>query len=174
MEEKQVTRLEPHFKYVDTGQYLTAICQILKDGKTAVIPVSGGSMMPFLVSDRDFVMLSDIGDGIRKGDIVLYQRRNGQFILHRVCKVKKKKLYYMIGDAQNVIEGPIMEEQIRAKVVKIMRNGIWISKTCFWWWFFEVIWIRLIPVRKYIWRGYQLWKTIWRRLERKNENEGRI
>ena len=80
----------------------------------------------------------------------------------------------MIGDAQNVIEGPIMEEQIRAKVVKIMRNGIWISKTCFWWWFFEVIWIRLIPVRKYIWRGYQLWKTIWRRLERKNENEGRI
>ena len=34
MEEKQVTRLEPHFKYVDTGQYLTAICQILKDGKS--------------------------------------------------------------------------------------------------------------------------------------------
>ena len=130
--------------------------------------------MPFLVSDRDFVMLSDIGDGIRKGDIALYQRRNGQFILHRVCKIKKKKLYYMIGDAQNVIEGPIMQEQIRAKVVKIMRNGIWISKTCFWWWFFEVIWIRMIPVRKYIWRGYQLWKTIWRRLERKNENEGRI
>ena len=174
MEERQATKLEPRLKYVDTRQYLTTICRILEDGKTAVIPVSGGSMMPFLVSERDCVMLSRIEGKIKRGDIVLYQRENGQFVLHRVCKIKNKMLYYMVGDAQNVIEGPIMQEQIRAKVVKIMRNGIWISKTCFWWWFFEVIWIRLIPVRKYIWRGYQLWKTIWRRLERKNENEGRI
>ncbi|CVI69368.1 Peptidase S24-like protein [Clostridiales bacterium CHKCI001] len=166
MEERQVTKVEMHLKYVDTMQYLTTICQILKDGKTAVIPVSGGSMMPFLVSERDFVMLSRTEGEIRKGDIVLYQRRNGQFVLHRVYKIRKKKWYYMVGDAQNVIEGPIMEGQVRAKVIKVMRNGIWISETCFWWCFFEVIWIRIIPVRKYIWKGYRLWRNMWKRLER--------
>ncbi len=166
--EEQTTKSEPHLKYVDTMKYLTAICEILKGGRSAVIPVSGGSMMPFLVGGRDFVMLSRIEEKIRRGDIVLYQRKSGQFVLHRVCKIKKKKLYYMVGDVQNVIEGPIMEEQMRAKVVKVMRNKTWISKTCFWWWFFGVIWIRIIPIRKYIWKGYRLWKTIWRRLEREN------
>ena len=38
----------------------------------------------------------------------------------------KKEEYYLIGDAQTVIEGPIQREQIFAVVTKVKRKGEWI------------------------------------------------
>ena len=35
----------------------------------------------------------------------------------------KKEEYYLIGDAQTVIEGPIQREQIFAVVTKVKRKG---------------------------------------------------
>ena len=73
--------------------------------------------------------------------------------MHRICRVRPEG-YYMIGDAQWEIEGPISEEQIFARIIRVKRKGKWIEPGDFWWEFFEHVWIRLIPFRRMIVRIY--------------------
>ena len=79
--------------------------------------------------------------------MVFYQRDNGQFVMHRIWK-KKSDGYYMIGDAQTEIEGPLREDQIFALITKVQRKGKWIGPGDFWWKFFEHIWLCIIPLRR--------------------------
>ena len=69
--------------------------------------------------------------------------------MHRICKVKKEG-YYLVGDAQQEIEGPIERECIFAVVLRVRRKGKWIGAEDFWWKFFAVVWIRVIPFRRFI------------------------
>ena len=155
----QKENTENKISYVDPRIYLSEIERIIQDGKEVVIPVSGGSMSPFLVGGRDYVMLEKaVIYRLKKGDIVLYQRENGQFVLHRIWKIKRKK-FYMIGDGQSKAEGPVGQEKIRAVVSKIKRKGKWIEKKSFWEYFFRIVWIRIIPFRGNI-------RRYWRKVKR--------
>ena len=73
--------------------------------------------------------------------------------MHRICKVKEEG-YFIVGDAQQVIEGPVQESQIFGLVTKVKRKGKWIGPKDFWWEFFEHVWIRLIPLRHILMRVY--------------------
>ena len=137
-------------RIVDNTIYLSEMICLLQEHKKIVIPVAGNSMGPFLCGGRDFVMLEK--SILRKGDIVLYRRRQGQFVLHRIQKIKGDS-FYVIGDAQTVIEGPLALNQICGRVCKIQRKGRWLSKSDFWSWFFRDIWICIIPLRDCIKKG---------------------
>jgi len=89
--------------------------------------------------------------------MVFYQRNNGQYVMHRICRVTREG-FYIVGDAQIDIEGPILREQIFAVVTKVRRKGEWITKGSLWWWFFEKIWINLIPFRRKILRVYGVFR----------------
>ena len=54
--------------------------------------------------------------------MVFYQRQNGQYVMHRIYKVKNEN-YYMAGDAQREIEGPLQKDQIFALITKVQRKG---------------------------------------------------
>ena len=73
--------------------------------------------------------------------------------MHRVWKVKDNQ-YYMVGDAQTQIEGPLEREQIFAIITKVKRKDKWIGPGDFWWEFFEKIWIRIVPMRRFLVRVY--------------------
>jgi hypothetical protein len=62
----------------------------------------GTSMLPMLRQGIDRVILSPAPQKLRKYDLPLYRRENGQFVLHRVVKVGKT--YSCIGDNQFVVE----------------------------------------------------------------------
>lgn len=115
--------------------------------------VSGNSMSPFLIHGRDTVYLSRLTRPVRRGDILLYQRRNGAYILHRVWKVEKDS-YTMVGDAQVELEPGIRDDQIIAIVTAADRKGERMAPGGFWWTFFEKFWIRIVPLRRGIWRIY--------------------
>lgn len=119
--------MKPETHYIDTVVYLAEICEVIREGHTIVIPIKGSSMLPFLAEARDQVMLGPVSHELRPGDIVLYRRRNGQFILHRIVQ-KMGRVYYMKGDAQNRIEGPVFQEQILAEAVGFKRKGKWIDR----------------------------------------------
>ncbi len=148
-------------KVVNTEEYLSSVKEIIHMGHTVSIPVAGNSMLPFLVDGRDWVLLSPINRTLQRGDIVLFQRAGGQFVLHRICKVRKDSTFYIIGDAQQWIEGPVGREQIAAVAVKVQRKGKWIGQENFWWAFFQYIWIRVIPLRGYIRKLYGICKGGW-------------
>ena len=118
--------------------------------------VSGSSMTPFLVPGRDTVYLSRLERPVQRGDILLYQRDSGQYVLHRVWKVEKDGSFTMVGDAQTELEPGIREEQIIAIVTLVIRKEKNIVPGDFWWEFFEKIWIRMVPLRRFVWKAYSL------------------
>ncbi len=128
---------------------------LIGQGETVSIPVSGFSMNPFLADKRDAVLVERPDRDLKRGDIVLYKRRNGQYILHRIWKVKREG-YYIVGDAQTEIEGPVLRDQIIGRVERIRRKGQWIDDGDLLWKFFEILWIRIVPARPFLRKGYSL------------------
>ena len=102
-------------KTISAGTYLPILQALILDGKTVCLNISGSSMAPFLIHQRDAVRLQRPEHPPISGDIVLYQRENGQFILHRICRIKNG-FYYLAGDNQTVLEGPVPPKQIFAVV----------------------------------------------------------
>jgi hypothetical protein len=122
------------------------ICALLEDGYTVPLVISGGSMTPFLIHERDTVFLSPPDRIFKRGDMILYRRGNGQYVLHRVYAVEPQG-YCLVGDAQSVLEHGIRHDQVIAWVSAVNRKGKIQKPGCFWWDFFEKVWIRMIPVR---------------------------
>ena len=138
---------------VDTYEYVSVLKELVEDGKEVNTLISGNSMSPFLCHERDTVCFKAPDRELRVGDIVFFQRRSGQYVLHRICRIKKDG-YYVVGDAQADIEGPVSREQIFAVVTKVNRKGQWIKPGDFWWKFFEKVWPRVIFLRPAIKKLY--------------------
>lgn len=135
--------------------------RLLQSGEAEALPlvISGNSMSPFLVHGRDTVFLSKPKGPFKKGDMLLYRRRNGAYILHRVYKAEKDGLT-MIGDAQTEPERGIAPEQVIAKVTAVERKGKILSPGSFWWDFFEKVWINAVPLRNPVRNGYNAVKKL--------------
>ena len=140
-------------RIVDTREYVSALRELVEEGKEVSMLIAGSSMAPFLVHRRDYIYFKKPERNLRKGDMVFFERDSGQYVMHRIWKVKPDG-YYIVGDAQNEIEGPVREEQIFAIITKVKRKNQWIEPGDFWWEFFEHIWIRMVPVRRIVMKLY--------------------
>lgn len=159
---------EAQIKVVDTQKFIDALIPLLDQGKEVQLPVAGSSMSPFLADGRDALLLRKISGAVKKGDMVLFRRRSGQYVMHRVCRVRSENgnmCYYMIGDGQMQVEGPIMRGQILAVVSLVKRKGKWIGPGNFWWKFFRIVWLNIVPLRPAAIRGWSVFK----RSREKNE-----
>ena len=132
---------------IDTSEYVSDLKQLIDDGHEVVITVTGWSMEPFLRNRRDRVSLKMPSDTLKVGDIVLYQRKTGQFVLHRIYKIKSDG-YYMMGDNQINMEGPIAPDDIAAIVTEVERNKRWVSVKMLFWKISSGLWCMLYPARK--------------------------
>ena len=103
----------------------------LEAGQSVTFYPSGTSMLPFLREGRDAVTLSQAPKRLKKYDVPLYQRDNGQYVLHRVVRVGKT--YTCIGDNQYVKETGITHAQIIAVCTAITRDGKTIDANGFSW-----------------------------------------
>ena len=142
-------------RVVDTREYVSVLREIAEEGKVVSMLIAGSSMSPFLCHNRDYIYFTKPDRELRRGDMVFYQRDTGQYVMHRIYK-RKKDGYYMVGDAQTQIEGPLRRDQIFARIIKVKRKGRIIEPGNFWWEFFEHVWIRIIPMRKVIEKLYSL------------------
>ena len=134
---------------VDTREYVSALRELTEEGKEVSMLIAGSSMSPFLCHGRDYIYFKKPDRELGRGDMVFYERDNGQFVMHRIWKVKPEG-YYMVGDAQTEIEGPLRRDQIFALITKVQRKGRWIGPGNFWWEFFEKVWIRCVKVRPWV------------------------
>lgn len=140
-------------RLVDTNEYVSVLKGLVEEGREVSLLVAGSSMSPFLVHQRDYIYFKKPDRELRKGDMVFYQRRSGQYVMHRIWKVKNNQ-YYIVGDAQKEIEGPLERDQIFALITKVQRKGKMISPGNFWWWFFERVWINIVLVRRVLVQMY--------------------
>lgn len=144
-------------KVVDTRGYVSVLRELTEEGKEVSMVITGNSMSPFLVHARDSIYFEKPKQELKKGDMVFYQRIDGKFVMHRIWKIKPDG-YYIVGDAQCMIEGPVKREQIFAVVTKVKRKGKWLEAGDFRWEFFEHVWIRIVPFRRAVLHGYSFIK----------------
>ena len=136
-------------KTIDTTEYLDTLCEILKENKAVTTVVQGGSMLPFLSPGRDYVILENFPREPKKGDVVLYKRSNGDYVLHRIRKIKNDE-FFLIGDRQTHTERGIRRENLCALVTEVKRNGKIIGEKSFIWFFYRRIWLAVVPLRSAI------------------------
>ena len=140
-------------RLIDTTEYVSVLRELTEAGQEVCMRISGNSMSPFLIHGRDSICFRKPDRPLKAGDMVFFQRMSGQYVMHRICKVRPEG-YYIIGDAQQEIEGPVKQEQIFALIEKVNRKGKWIGPGDFWWEFFAHIWLRVIPLRQILMKLY--------------------
>lgn len=138
---------------IDTREYVSMLRGMVEDGHQVSLLISGSSMAPFLIHQRDTIYFKKPDRELKAGDMVFYQRRDGRFVMHRIKRIRPEG-FYMIGDGQTEIEGPLQREQIFGLVTAVQRKGNMIRPGDFWWEFFAKVWLRIIPLRNLIRRIY--------------------
>ena len=96
---------------------------LINDGTDVVFTVTGNSMKPLWYNRRDSVVLTKCdGKALKRGQIPLYKRNNGQYVLHRIIRVRKDT-YDMIGDHQTEIEHNVPKDSVLCVVKAFYRRG---------------------------------------------------
>lgn len=99
-------------KKVSLEDMLPFIEEAFSRGTDFQIPVTGTSMNPLLYQNRDFVRLVKPQLPLSVGDIPLYRRNDGAFVLHRIVGIKDNGEYILCGDNQFILEYGIKDENI--------------------------------------------------------------
>ena len=148
--------MEHKAKVLDPDALIPPLLDLLEEVPRVPLVISGYSMTPFLVHGRDTVYLSRITQPPRRGDMILYRRDSGSYVLHRVYRAGDT--YTMVGDAQTLLEPGIRQDQLLARVSAVYRKDRLLKPGSFLWDFFARFWIRLIPLRPVLRRIYTIFK----------------
>jgi len=83
--------------------------------------VKGNSMYP-LLRDNDLVCVRKTSTkSLRRGNIVVYLRKEGEYIVHRLIKKERDSVLWLRGDGHNLIIESATTENITGKVVGFFR-----------------------------------------------------
>ena len=138
----------------DTIQYKYDLEQLLADGHPIRIRPQGYSMYPLFIPGRDEAIIEPVTpDRLRRNDVALYRRDQGILVLHRICRVTKDG-FYLVGDNQSEIEGPLRPDQFRGKLAEVIRNRRKISVRNPLYRFLSSLWLLLCPVRPFFHKVY--------------------
>lgn len=88
----------------------STIEQELEEQGRALIQTVGVSMEPLLHNRKSTVVIERAPEKLRKYDTVLYKRPGGEYVLHRVIKVREKD-YLICGD-NGLEREPVPRERI--------------------------------------------------------------
>lgn len=133
-------------------------------GKAVNLTIAGWSMSPLLFPGRDSFILARTKKKLKRGDIVLYRRDSGKYIVHRIYKIKQGN-FFMIGDGETKVEGPLRRDQILALAIGVYRKGRYLGFNTIRWKAFSQIWLLVRPFRPFI-RRCVTW--VYRTLRRLN------
>lgn len=128
---------------------MAAFLETMQDGEKFRLRVTGQSMMPMLFHGISTVTL--IRQRIYKpcqGDVVLFFRPNGAFVLHRVHRIEADGVLIVKGDAQNWTER-ISPHQVTAMVTSFCRRYREISVDGIGYRIYCVLWRPFRPLHPY-------------------------
>lgn len=138
--------MKSNLNVLSPEELIPSLLELLEETDNVPLVISGSSMTPFLVHHRDTVYLSKVRRPLKRGDMILYRRTGGRYILHRIYRTEPNA-YTLVGDAQTALERGIAPDQVLAIVTTVRRKGKLLQPGSFWWEFFRLVWIRLVPLR---------------------------
>ena len=101
---------------------MNSVEQILKDSGCYAAVVHGISMQPLLIDHRDVAYIEPTST-IRRLDVVLFRRKNGQLVLHRVLKCQHSGTHYLVAGDNDTNTECVEREQILGVMTAFCRNG---------------------------------------------------
>ena len=137
-------------KSMHLDDLMPLIREQLDSGASVRIHPRGTSMLPMIREGIDSVVLSKLPEKLERYDVILYQRENGQYVLHRLVKIGEA--YTFIGDNQFEREKGITREQLIARVSSFYRGDKRINVDKPSYKFYCRVWYGSIGVRR-VWRG---------------------
>lgn len=122
--------------------------KLLKEGHSIQLKPKGYSMYPLFVPGRDEAVIAPVDEKMRlkRGDVVLYRREESVLVMHRIWKCREGQ-FYLVGDNESWIEGPLSSEQIKGILVGIVRRGKHFSVRHPIYRIFSGLWLALRPLR---------------------------
>lgn len=140
---------------LDTQVYLDTVCDLLREGHTHVpVTVAGTSMTPFF-DPGDTVYLDLLQMPAQVGDVLLFARFGGKYVLHRVVRVFPDGSLELLGDAQ-ICSERVLPDQVRAIVTAVRRGEKLLDERSLRWRFFRGPWRYVRRLRPYLNRIYSL------------------
>lgn len=134
---------------VQLADYYPLIRETLDNGGTFSLTITGTSMYPFILGDRDQVTLAKITQKLRKNDLPLYRRADGSFVLHRIVRVNKDGTYTCCGDHQFQLEYGLTEGQMVAIATEYVRKGKHLTNKNLLYRCYRTVWTWLLNYRRY-------------------------
>lgn len=122
--------------------------QLAKTGKL-IYTNKGDSMMPLIKQDRDLLIIEPVHGRLKKYDVPLYKRDNGQYVLHRILKVREQD-YVICGDNRWSKEYGITDKHIIGVLTAVVRDGKEISVNDRKYKLYVHLWCDLFPVRAFV------------------------
>ncbi len=106
-------------KPVALKEILPIMEESLENGMEVTFTTNGNSMLPLLKTGESVTIKRTAA--YKKGDVVLFRKPDGGFVLHRICKMDKN-LIYTCGDSLTGIDEPITADKILGKAVAFIKK----------------------------------------------------
>lgn len=112
----------------------------------------GDSMMPLVKQGRDrLVIVRKPAERLKKYDVPLYRRDNGQYVLHRIVGVTNDA-YVMLGDNRWALEYGITDRHIIGVLSAVIRKGRTIPVNSLQYRCYVFLWCRCLWLRRaFVW-----------------------
>lgn len=144
----------------DNRELVPEIVKLINEGHTVTLRVGGRSMRPFLEDGRDKVVLSK-PECVEVGDVVLADTDEKGYVIHRVTAFDKQTGRCVLRGDGNLDLETCDINGVLAKVVAFVRknNASSISVDSRRWRLYSWIWMRLLPLRRYLLAFYRIFIT---------------
>lgn len=132
---------------------LPEVEKLLREGESVTLKVKGNSMLPFIVGERDSVVLQKAGT-LKKGDIVLAHLADRRYVLHRIIAISDRSITLM-GDGNLFETEQCTRADITGQAVRILRTGQSVNCTAPQERWKSNLWKALQPARRYLLAVYR-------------------
>ncbi len=144
---------------------MTKFEDVIAHGGRLVYTNVGDSMLPLIRQGRDLLIIEKPHGRLKKYDVPLYRRDSGQYVLHRVLKVRDSD-YVICGDNRYNKEYGITDRHIIGVLTAVVRDGREIPVTALRYRLYVHLWCDFFPVRALILKAKKIPKRLKRRYEK--------
>ncbi len=130
--------------------------RLVEEGLSVTFPVTGNSMLPFIIGGQDSIILQR-PDEKRVGDVVLAWVDDSRYVVHRIIRIDGEQVTLM-GDGNSVGEEHCALQDIKAIATHVVdANGVRHELYNRWRKNAAILWRWLLPIRRYLLAIYRRW-----------------
>lgn len=119
----------------------------------------GDSMLPLIRQRRDLVVIECVSGRLGKYDVPLYRRDSGQYVLHRILKVREND-YVLCGDNRWHRETGVTDRHILGVLTAMIRDGKELAVTDWRYRLYVHLWCDPFPLRAFLLKGIYVLKRL--------------